>query len=501
MISTALHLVAAALLCLLLGDAPPPIFVASLALALLPDLDTPKSLVGSLLRPLSIRVERALGHRTATHGVLALALVVGGAYLLTPAYWLPLAGGYASHLILDLLIGVQGIQLFWPAREWLTLTSWRDDGPAPRILLLALLPAALATASWAQIRPLVVPTISAAALVANPIATPRPTTTPRPSVQLHFTLPAGVGLSAVRVRAGDTVREGQVLASWEVATPTAWATPTTPPLLATPAAISVAPGGHAAALALAAQEAQAALDALTTMQGAARAALIADQQQEFAAARRVVKAAQQKVDQLQPQHEREQDERHHAVVAAQTALSDAQAAKDLASDENDAQRAAERVHKAEGELQQALDAESRMRAEQGIERQQAETKLAQAQADLVALPETQRVALTKLDAEQAAARTLAEARVKHAAGLADDEQRASVAEAQRLVITATTAAAMWQSLVTATAQAHAGNVLTTAQALPSPVPNRIVSHAAGQVVNVSAEEQEGRMLITVELTP
>ncbi len=53
MIQAALHLTLAALLCFLYADVPPLIFTVSMLLALLPDIDTPKSLIGAMLRLLS----------------------------------------------------------------------------------------------------------------------------------------------------------------------------------------------------------------------------------------------------------------------------------------------------------------------------------------------------------------------------------------------------------------------------------------------------------------
>ncbi|MDQ2998490.1 MAG: metal-dependent hydrolase [Chloroflexota bacterium] len=147
MIQVALHLATIALLCFLVGDVPPLVFAASLLLALLPDIDTPKSLIGSLLRPISRLLERKIGHRTVTHSLLALGLIAGTAYLIAPAWWLVLTAAYASHLLLDLLIGVQGIMLFWPSGEWMTLTAWRDNGPAPKILLSLLLPSMIIAAT------------------------------------------------------------------------------------------------------------------------------------------------------------------------------------------------------------------------------------------------------------------------------------------------------------------------------------------------------------------
>jgi membrane-bound metal-dependent hydrolase YbcI (DUF457 family) len=189
-----------------------------------------------------VPLERRFGHRTITHSLLALGLVAGLAYLLVPPWWPLLGGAYASHLAIDLLIGRQGIMLLWPSGEFLTLTAWRDDGPAPRVLLLILLPAVVLAALWPQLGPLLTPRIAAAVAVANPISTPTPTKAPtpqpteRPSITLSFELPAGVGLSALKVRAGDTIAEGQVLAQWEQKSPTPWPTLTPPATSAPPAA-------------------------------------------------------------------------------------------------------------------------------------------------------------------------------------------------------------------------------------------------------------------------
>ncbi len=516
MIQAALHLTAAALLCFIAGDVPPLIVAASLLLALLPDLDTPKSLIGSLLRPISVPIERRLGHRTATHSVLALALVAGVAFILAPAWWLVLAGAYASHLLLDLLIGVQGIMLFWPGDAWMTLTAWRDHGPAPKILLSLLVPAALIAATWAQLAPLLIPSISAAVAVANPIATPPPTRAPtpaateRPSIQLRFALPPDVGLSAVRVTTGDTIIEGQTLAAWSVAAPTPWPTPTTPSIPGAPsvdaarAATPIADADASQAL----REAQAAQVALTTAQAAERSALVAEQQRAVADQQRQIADAQRALDQLQPQHERDQAAAQHAVDAAHQALRDAQAAAALPVVSTAlpeavaaaAQRASERVHAAEATLRAALDAQDQLRTTQGIARAEAEADLSHAQADLDALPEQQRQALARLDADHQAARILAAARVRSAHGLVDADAQAQARAVVQSAATAEASAAAYQATVTALAVAHQAARSATALAQPTPAPNTIISHAAGRVVRMSAEEKDGRLIVTIELT-
>jgi len=513
MIQVALHLALAALLCFLVGDVPPLIFAASLLLAVLPDIDTPKSLIGSLLRPISRLLERKIGHRTATHSLLVLGLVASVAYFLAPDWWLVLAGAYASHLLLDLLIGVQGIMLFWPGGTWMTLTSWRDNGPAPKILLSLFVPAMIIAATWAQLAPIIAPQISAIAAVANPIATPTPTKVPtlqpteRPSIHLNFTLPVGVGLSAVRVKADDLIAEGQTLAAWSVAEPTPWPSPTTPPVPGTPVppATPIADAGARRVL----SEAQAALSALNTTQSAERAALVADQPRVLADQQRKVADAQRALGQLQPQHERNQAEAQHAVDAAHQVLRDAQAAGALPMVSTalpeaiaaQAQRAAESVHAAESKLRTALHAQDQMRTDQGIERTEAEADLAQAQADVAALPEQQRQALAKLDADHHAAQIMAAVRIRSAQGQVNEAAQAQERESAQLAVTATASTDAYHATVTVLALAHQAAISATARAIPTPAPNAILSHAAGRVVNVSAEEKDGQLIVTLEVMP
>jgi hypothetical protein len=56
----------------------------------------------------------------------------------------------------------------------------------------------------------------------------------------------------------------------------------------------------------------------------------------------------------------------------------------------------------------------------------------------------------------------------------------------------------WQADVTAVAQAHAS---ATAAAIPTPAPNQLLSRAAGRVVSVRAEEHDGQLIGTLEITP
>ena len=509
MIQAALHLTLAALVCLLTSSAPAPVFMLCLALALLPDIDTPKSIIGTTFTSLSEAIERRVGHRTLTHSLLALGVVAALTNLILPAWWLPVTGSYTSHILLDLLIGRQGIQLFWPLPTWFTITNWRDDGPAPRRLLALLLPTLLVIVSWPALGPTLSHPITIAAAIANPIATPTPTRTPPPSISLSIELPPGVGTSALIVRVGDTVREGQTIARWDVPSPTPWPSPTPPPMQpspapAAPAEVFVPLPADPSAL-ISAQAEDAAAQAAAT---AERLATTQRHQSEATDALRRRDAASLALAQLQPAHERPQAERQHAVAAAAQDLTAAQAAVAQAADDTSRTRAEAQVRAAQADLTTALDAQSRMRTEQGIERQRLQATLAAAQADLDALPTRQANERSAQESRIAAdiARSqgriaAARAALSNTAARAEDDHRRAVAtaQAQAQANTAATAEAGNQR-ATQQAETWATSAAATAAAIPTPWPTQILARAAGHIARISAEERSGRLIITLELT-
>ncbi|MFQ6034028.1 MAG: metal-dependent hydrolase, partial [Candidatus Bipolaricaulia bacterium] len=72
--------------------------------AVLPEIDTPHSLIGSFTRPVSELLRERLGHRTLTHSLLGLFKF---------HWWLALITGFLSHLLLDM--GTKsGVRLLWP---------------------------------------------------------------------------------------------------------------------------------------------------------------------------------------------------------------------------------------------------------------------------------------------------------------------------------------------------------------------------------------------------
>ncbi len=83
--------------------------------ALLPDLDKRTGYVGRWLPWLSGPIESAVGHRTATHSLLAVAAVAIVAWPLPTGWYLAVVAGFASHAIADMMTP-SGVAWFWPAR-------------------------------------------------------------------------------------------------------------------------------------------------------------------------------------------------------------------------------------------------------------------------------------------------------------------------------------------------------------------------------------------------
>lgn len=101
--------------------------VLSMLGALLPDLDSPQSSFGRLIPLLSKPLHSILGHRTITHSLLAVILLYS--VLTSSMQWHTWADaiciGYFSHIIGDMLIGTNGVALFWPLKQKISLNPFR----------------------------------------------------------------------------------------------------------------------------------------------------------------------------------------------------------------------------------------------------------------------------------------------------------------------------------------------------------------------------------------
>ena len=247
-----------------LTDCPPlhPVIALLVAFfALLPDIDTQASHLGRLWPTISGYIERHIGHREATHSLLAVGLIALFTWLIYPENlaWLVLTSAYGSHLLLDMIIGGGvGIPLLWPARmrAYFLEIQAASTGEA----LVAGVLCALAA------MPLLTPAITAAVtqFVITPPATP--TLTPTPTLHLaSVRVPHVYDLSEIAVRVGDHVEIGDLLADLRthrqfIATPTPTLTPTPGPtptpanlnpatVAQAEAELSLAEARHAAAIA------------------------------------------------------------------------------------------------------------------------------------------------------------------------------------------------------------------------------------------------------------
>jgi inner membrane protein len=144
--------------------------------ALLPDIDHPKSWVGRRVRPLSTCIGAVLGHRGATHSLLALA---GCGWLLfhdgTPrAIAAPVLIGYLSHLAGDLLTP-RGLRLAWPLKGSWALPLCRAGSPAEPLVVAAVLLWAIGSAVPSPVRQAV---LSAARVCTGTVADMLPSLCP-----------------------------------------------------------------------------------------------------------------------------------------------------------------------------------------------------------------------------------------------------------------------------------------------------------------------------------
>ena len=84
--------------------------IAAGAGALLPDLDTPHSMLGSKIPLLSVI---GGGHRGWMHSLIGLAVFSLPVYLYNPQAGYAVATGCITHFVLDML-NPSGVKLFWP---------------------------------------------------------------------------------------------------------------------------------------------------------------------------------------------------------------------------------------------------------------------------------------------------------------------------------------------------------------------------------------------------
>ncbi len=122
----------------------PFIVVAALFFGNLPDIDTSYSHIGRLVPFISKRIEQRFGHRTITHSIWPLLLLALAAWVIRPWFapwpWWIWPAMYASHLVLDMVIGLTGVPLFWPhPTRFYYLRKIKSGSHGERIIAVLLL--------------------------------------------------------------------------------------------------------------------------------------------------------------------------------------------------------------------------------------------------------------------------------------------------------------------------------------------------------------------------
>jgi len=103
----------------------------SLLACLLPDVDLPESLLGSLFPELSYHLHSKYGHRSVTHSVWlpAVSLLISFLSFSSINSRLGAAGiGIISHSFLDIFT-YSGVQLLWPLKKNIAFSNYalRDE--------------------------------------------------------------------------------------------------------------------------------------------------------------------------------------------------------------------------------------------------------------------------------------------------------------------------------------------------------------------------------------
>ncbi|MFP5522031.1 metal-dependent hydrolase [Peptococcus simiae] len=97
--------------------------------SLIPDIDTPESKLGHLVKPLALVLNRTIGHRGLTHSPLFIAILYLLLEAIIPRFHDPalfFAVGMLSHLVLDML-NHKGVPLLYPLPLKLHIANLRNS--------------------------------------------------------------------------------------------------------------------------------------------------------------------------------------------------------------------------------------------------------------------------------------------------------------------------------------------------------------------------------------
>ena len=124
--------------CGMIGGAGKPQLALMAAGAILPDLDHPQSFIGRVFFPISIPLNRWLGHRGAFHSFWVWGLVCLAGLLWRPAFFI--GAGSILHILADCAT-VSGVRALAPWSEKLFVVfrrEWRIKSGSPHEIIVLL---------------------------------------------------------------------------------------------------------------------------------------------------------------------------------------------------------------------------------------------------------------------------------------------------------------------------------------------------------------------------
>lgn len=118
---------------LLVGSNPVGVLLSGVA-SLLPDIDSPHSVAGRKIWPISLLIQHTAGHRGCSHSLLIAAMIYFFSVLTIPEYALYILAGYLSHLALDAL-NPEGVPLLWPMKYRFRVPVVRTGSVMEKLLM------------------------------------------------------------------------------------------------------------------------------------------------------------------------------------------------------------------------------------------------------------------------------------------------------------------------------------------------------------------------------
>ncbi len=107
--------------------------------SLFPDIDTPDSKLGHMVKPLALAINKSFGHRGITHSPLLVVILFAFLEILLPDHHnlaIFFAAGMVSHLLLDML-NHKGIPLLYPLPVKFHIANFKNASVEELVIRMA----------------------------------------------------------------------------------------------------------------------------------------------------------------------------------------------------------------------------------------------------------------------------------------------------------------------------------------------------------------------------